>query len=190
MDEDDREQEVIASLRAEALGLFTVNQAGRQAAERVLALIVAASAVVIGAAINSGDDDVVMILPPFVLLLLSYMFQQYIEVTVTGAARARLETLLARRLSEHALVYEHAVAPIRKHDPLRRSFRLLQAIVGAIVAGIVVAGGWIAIDDGRWYFVAAYFTATCVSAISAGWSFAQMRSAGDVASAELARRLP
>jgi hypothetical protein len=189
MDEDDREKETIATLRAEALGLFNVNQAGRQSAERVLALIIAASAVIIGAAINSDDDDVVMILPPLVLLLLSYMFQQYIEVTVTGAARKRLEDLLARRLGAHALIYEYAVAPIRKESSLKGSFRLLQSLVGVVIAAILVVGAWIALDDQRWYVTVAYVVATFASALSAGWSFVQMRSAGDVASESLAKLL-
>jgi hypothetical protein len=173
----DRERELIQSLRAEALALFSVNQAGRQAAERVLVIIIAVSAILVGAMIRGGHNDAGMVMPPLLFLLLSYMFQQYIEVTVTGAAREHLERKLAGLLRDRGLIYECAVAPIRKTAPLKRSFRLLQVLVGIVVGGVVIACTLIAFDGQPWYVTAGYGIATLTAAISAGWSGWHMRSA-------------
>jgi hypothetical protein len=178
---DDREKELVQSVRAEALALFTVNQAGRQAAERVLVIIVAVSAILVGAMIRGEHDDIAMVMPPLLFLLLSYMFQQYIDVTVTGAAREHLEQKLAGLLRDRGLIYEYAVAPIRKTAPLKWSFRLLQVLIGIVVGGIVITCTSIAFDGQPWYVTVGYGIATLTAALSAGWSGWQMLRAPTLA---------
>jgi hypothetical protein len=59
-----------------------------------------------------------------------------------------------------------------------------------IVAAILLVGAGVAFDDQRWYVTVAYLATTLASALSAGWSFMNMLSAGDVARRRLDARLP
>jgi hypothetical protein len=82
-------------------------------------LIVAATVVV---AIVAATDDVLLVLPPLMLGMQSRLFQQYADLTVIGAAGAVLERRIAVALGAHALIYEMAVAPIRKRSRSSAAF--------------------------------------------------------------------
>lgn len=124
----DRRAELSSARREEAITLFQVNQAGRTAVERVVALFFSVAAIAGSVGIAAGTPDVVLPLPALLLLLLSYMFQQYADLTVLGTARRHLEDLVNEGLGGKALIYETAVAQIRQTSPLVRSVRLLQDI--------------------------------------------------------------
>jgi len=72
---DDR---TVAETRPEeAIVFFQVNQAGRTAVERVVALFFSVTAIAGSVGVAAGTPDVVLPLPPLLLLLLSCMFQRY-----------------------------------------------------------------------------------------------------------------
>lgn len=186
---DDRTKERLAALRAEAASLFAANQAGRAAAERVLTLAAAVVAVAVAAGVNANTDDVLIPLPAVVLLLLTYMFHQYADVTVLGRARQELEIRTNALLGENALVYETAVADVRKQPPLSLSVRMLQSLCSLVVVGLLVAGTIVAFDDQRWYVTVAYLVVTLgalVTAVVAWWG---MHRSDAIAAATLAGRI-
>lgn len=179
----DLEKEVIQTLRAEAIALFQINQAARTAAERVAQLTFALVAITVAAGINAETDGVAIVLPPVVLLLLSYMFQQYADVAVIGAARASLEARLHTLLGDRCLIYETEVASIHKEPPLVQSLHLLRALVTAVVIATVCVGTFVALDGQRVYIEVGYVVATVASGVSAGLSFVGMLRGFSIASA-------
>jgi hypothetical protein len=119
--------------RDEAIAFFQVNQAGRTAVERVVALFFSVAAIAGSVGVAAHTPDVVLPLPPLLLLLLSYMFQQYGDLTVIGTARRHLEDLVNQAVEGKGLIYETAVAQVRQVPPLVHSMRLLQSLLGLIV---------------------------------------------------------
>jgi hypothetical protein len=186
-----RAAQLLETYRVEALALFQVNQVGRVAAERTIALILTASGIAIGAGINADTELVGAALAPVVLFLLSYTFQQYAEVSVTGAARAVLERLVADQLGgTYGLIYEYAVAGVRKRPPLVRSVRILQVVTGFAVAVVLVVGGAVAFGGNHsWLIAAGYSIGVLVGAATAGTSFQAMLNSGREATRQIEQRL-
>jgi hypothetical protein len=182
---EERRDELIATLRAEALALLDANQRGRAAAQRTLlaafALVVAA--VLVG--IAARTDDIAILLAPAVLLLLSSALQQYSDVTVLGAARAALETRIEQLVGERALLYESAVAPIRKRAPLVGSVRVMQGLVAAAVAAVVGTGAVVAFQDQPLVVELGFCVFTASGLLSLTLSYRAMSRSWDVASAAL-----
>jgi hypothetical protein len=177
--------ELIETYRAEAIALLTTNQQARVAAQRTTATIFAVAGAVIVAGIVARTDDVAIALPAVVLLLLSVLFQQYADVTVMGAARAALERRVAANLGDYGLIYETAVAPIRKRPPLVQSMRVLQTVTSVFVGTVVVVGTVIAFQDQPSAVQIGFTTLTLLSLASAALSYRDMLRSGPVASAEL-----
>ncbi len=99
-----------------------------------------------------------------------------------GAAREALERRLTATLGTHALIYEMAVAPIRKRTPLVASVRVLQALTAVIVIGLVAAGGVIAFDDQPLGVKVGFSLLTATTLVSAALSYRDMLRSGAVAS--------
>lgn len=186
---DDRRKELIQTLRAEGQSLFQANQAGRLAAERITALIFGISGVTVVAGINSKTDDVAIALPPVVLLLVSYALQQYVDVSVLGAARRHVETRLRDELGDYGMFYETVVAPVRKQGTLTPSFRLLQGLTAAAVVAVVIVGTVVAFDGQPTYIEIGYTTAIALAGLSVGWSFHAMLRSFRFASKQIAGSL-
>ena len=186
---DDREKELLATYRAEAAGLFQVNQAERGAAERVVALVFTVVAVTITAGIGAEAEQVVLPLPTLVLLLITYMFHQYTDLTVLGMARRELEVRVNDILGKPALLYETVIADIRKRPPLVTSVRMLQWLSGLLVVAIVVVGTVIAFDGEPWYVEWGYACATGGSLVTALVAYAGMLRSQDIASNEIRNAL-
>jgi hypothetical protein len=188
---DQHDDALLETYRAEALALFSVNQAGRAAAERIGALLLTLIGIAIAAGINAHTDAVAIALGPICLLLASYMFQQYADVSVTGAARAALEDRVAKGLGgRHGLIYEYAVADIRQTEPLRRSVRLLQGLSFVVLGGVVVTANVIALEGGRlWYVQAGSLLGTALGLWSAIASWRDMMRSGAIARRRIEARL-
>ena len=168
--------------------LLRINQAARGAAGGVLVLVLIGSAIAVGAAV-AGAAALAAVLAPVLLLILAFSFQTYGEVSVTGAARAVLERRVAELLGGvYPLVYEYAVADIRKRPPLVFSVRALQlATVMAVVVVVGVGVGGVLGHD--WSIVLGYFAAVLVAGTVAGLSYRAMLASGTVARARLEERL-
>jgi hypothetical protein len=175
--------------QAEALALLNANQRARLAAWQLSAASFALLAATVVVAVASRNDDVLMVLPPLLLALQSLLFQLFGDVTVLGAARAALEARVNQRLASSALIYESAVAPIRKRPPLVGSVRVLQAVSGVAVAGAVVAGLIVAFDDQPAAVSAGVSSLTLLTAISAGLSYRDMLRSWPAAAAHLEAEL-
>ncbi len=68
---DERERELVAAYMTEAAALFSANQAGRTAAERVFGLLLTILAVAVAAGISAETPDVALPLPTLVFMLRS-----------------------------------------------------------------------------------------------------------------------
>ena len=185
----DVQSELIQTHRAEAVALFSANQAARLAAERVTGLVFVLVGITAAAGINTHNDDVAIALPPVVLLLLSYMLQQYADLTVLGAAREQLESRANALLGERALIYESVVAPIRKRSPLVASVRILQWLSGLVVLGVVVVGTAIAFDGHPALVEWGYTVLTTATLASVALSYSAMRRSGKEAARQIAAHL-
>jgi hypothetical protein len=170
---------------AEAVALFQANQSGRNAIERVVGLFLSVGAIAGTTAAATHSADAVLPLPAFFLLLLSYMFQQYAEITVLGRARLLLEDLVNDDLTERALIYETAVAKIRQRRPLVWSVRLLQAMLAVLTLSAVGAGLVIAIRSHSVWIERGYIVATGLAAASFAFSFFHMHRAERVTEKKL-----
>jgi hypothetical protein len=168
---------LLQTRREEAIAFFEVNQAARSAAERVMALIFSVGAITASVGIAAKTDRVVLPLPAVLLLLLSYMFQQYGDLTVVGTTRRYLEDLVNHELRGEGLVYESAVAGIRKATPLVRSVRVPQAAIGWAV--------WIVVDGVRLLMTIGFVLATTVAFASAAPSYRDMLRSGSEATDRL-----
>jgi hypothetical protein len=169
------------------MAFFQVNQAGRNAAERVMALFLTVVAIAGSIGVATKTADVVLPLPPLLLLLLSYMFQQYADLTVIGTARRRLEDLINHEIGADGLIYESTVAPIRKMPPLSRSMRTFQNLIFAIVLGATIFGCFTAIRDHDLLLTLGFGVATFLAAASCLYSFIQMKQSGDAATKMMAQ---
>jgi hypothetical protein len=181
----DQRAELIATLRAEAIALLEANQRGRAGAQRMILAAFALVTATLLVGIAARTDDVAIPLPAALLLLLSAALQQYADVTVLGAARAALETRLARELGGQALAYETAVAPIRKRPPLVGSVRLLQAVAVLVLAASVVTGGVAAFDGQPLAVTLGFCVATAAGLLTLALSYRDMCRSWPVASAAL-----
>lgn len=186
---DEREKELLATYRAEANNLFVVNQAGRTAAERVMGLIVSIVGVAIAAGIGADTTDVAIPLPAHLLLLVTYTFHQYADLTVVGKAREVLEERVNEILDAEALVYEVAVADVRKHGLLAASVRMLQGLGVALVAATLVVGIAVVVRDHPWYVQVGFFLGTGAALATAALAFVGMLRSGKIAEDKIDERL-
>ncbi len=182
------EFELIQARREEAIAFFHVNQTGRNAVERVVALFFSVAAIAGSVGVAAGTPDVLLPLPALLFLLLSYMFQQYSDLTVLGTARRRLEDLVNDQLGAKGLVYETAVAQIRQVEPLARSVRLLQGLLGAVVIGATAVATVIAFQDHSTLVRVGYLAGTVMSIASAGYSYLHMLQTPKITAEKLAEQ--
>lgn len=188
------ELERMQTRRDEAIAFFQVNQAGRTAVERVVALFFSVAAIAGSVGVAAGTPDVVLPLPALLFLLLSYMFQQYSDLTVLGMARRRLEDLVNDQLGAKgelgakALIYETAVAQIRQVKPLVHSVRMLQGLLGVVVIGATAVATIVALNDHSALIRVGYVVGTILAMASAGYSFFHMRRSAKVAHEKLAEQ--
>jgi hypothetical protein len=140
----------------------------------------------VGAAAKT--DRVVLPLPALLFLLLSYMFQQYGDLTVVGAARRRLEDLVNAEIGGKGLVYETAVAEIRQVKPLVLSVRVLQGLMGATVGGATIFACWVLFQGEAALVVIAFTVVTSLTMLSAGLSYRDMLRSYDAAQKALAKQ--
>lgn len=173
--------DLIETFRAEAMALFSANQSARLAAQRLGIFIVVFIGIGVGAALLADDQHVVVALPPVVFVLSAMMFQQFAEVSVTGAAREVLEERLAD-LGVPGLIYERAVAGIRKRPPLVTSVRALQVLLGSGAIALTVVAAVFAFDDHHhWTLAVAYLAVTLPTLAVAATSYLHMLRSGGVA---------
>jgi len=188
MDEPDRQ--LVETLRAEGVALFQANQAGRSLVVQIAALMLTAIGVAVAAGISAHSDAVAIPLPPLVLLLLSYVFQQYTDVTVTGAARAAVEDRLAEALGDRrGLIYEYAVAPVRRSGPLVRSVQVLQAMTGLALLAVIGVGLVAAFEGRAWYIEVGFVIGTIFGLLSVALSYRDMLRSHELARREIEGKL-
>lgn len=180
--------ELIETRREEAIAFFHVNQTGRNAIERVVALFFSVAAIAGSVGVAAGTPDVLLPLPALLFLLLSYMFQQYSDLTVLGGARRRIEDLVNEQLGAKGLVYETAVAQIRQVPPLVNSVRLLQGLLGAIVLTATAVALVIAFQDHSTWIRVAFLLGTAVAIASALYSYAHMLRTPEICAEKLAEQ--
>jgi TIR domain len=178
---DQLQQQVIETQRAEALALFQANQAGRTAATQIAALVLTVMGVALATGVSAHTDAVAIAVPPVVLVLVAYMFQQYSDVAVTGAARATLERQIAGELGSHALIYEYAVANVRKSRGLVGSLRILQLLTGLFLVVLVGAGVYVAALGQPLWAEIAFGLGTSVGLIACALSYRDMLRSGSIA---------
>lgn len=177
--------ELLETYRAEAIALLTINQRARLAALWLTVAIFTLIALTVVVGIVAQTDDVVIPLPAAVLVVTSCLFQQYADLTVIGAARALLERRIGTALGEYGLIYESAVAPIRKRAPLVVGVRLMQATSALIIAAAIGVGAVVAFDDQPVRVELGFAVLTGAALASAVLSYRDMLRSGPVASREL-----
>jgi hypothetical protein len=182
---DEAATRLLETRRAEAIAFFEVNQAARTAAERVMALIFSVSGIAASVGIAADTDRVVVPLPAVLLLLLSYMFQQYGDLTVVGTTRRYLEDLVNDELHGEGLVYESAVARIRQVPPLVQSVRMLQTAMGLVLAAATGWAIWIIVEGVPELMVIGFAFATAVALASAALSYRDMLRSGSESAEKL-----
>jgi hypothetical protein len=168
------ELERVQTRREEAMAFFHVNQTGRNAVERIVALFFSVTAIAGSVGVAAGTPDVLLPLPALLFLLLSYMFQQYSDLTVLGGARLRLEELVNDEIGAKGLIYETAVAQIRQVPPLVNSVRLLQGLLGVVVIGATAVATVVAYQDHSPLILVAFLMGTAVAIASAFYSYVHM----------------
>ena len=169
---------LLETRRAEAIAFFQVNQAARNAVERVVALFFSVAAIAASVGVAAHTPYVVLPLPPLLLLLLSYMFQQYADLTVIGTARRRLEELVNDGCGGKGLLYETVVARIRKDPPLSRSVRFLQSMLLLMVIASMTAAFIVAIGDHDRRVLIGFVAATTLGLASFVYSWVHMLLSG------------
>lgn len=182
------ELERVQTRRDEAIAFFQVNQTGRNAVERVVALFFSVAAIAGSVGVAAGTPDVLLPLPALLFLLLSYMFQQYADLTVLGCARRRLEDFVNADLEAKALIYETAVAQIRQVNPLVRSVRFLQALLGVIVIGALAVATVVAFQDHSTLIRVGFVGGTLLAVLSAAYSYVHMLNTPRIAGEKLAEQ--
>lgn len=179
--------DLMQTRREEAIAFFHVNQAGRNAAERVVALFFTVTAIAGSVGVAAHNPDAVLPLPALLLLLVSYMFQQYADLTVIGTTRKRLEDLVNHEIGGDGLVYESTVASVRKTPPLSHSMRFFQSLIFLIGIAATVAGVIVAIRDHNALILIGFSLATFLAAISCFYSYIHMQRSGDITTEKLAK---
>jgi len=182
------ELERVQTWREEAIAFFQVNQNGRNAIERVVALFFSVAAIAGSVGVAAGTPDVLLPLPALLFLLLSYMFQQYSDLTVLGSARRRLEDLVNDQLGTKGLIYETAVAQIRQVRPLVSSVRYLQGLLGAVVIGATIVASVVAMEDHNLLIGVGYAVGTMLALVSAAYSYAHMLRTPQITAEKLAQQ--
>jgi hypothetical protein len=153
-----------------------------------MALIFSVTSIVASVGVAAKTDRVVLPLPALLFLLLSYMFQQYADLTVVGAARRRLEDLVNADLQGKGIVYETAVAEIRQVRPLVLSVRVLQGLMGATIGGATVFACWVLFQGEPALVVIAFAAVTSLAMLSAGLSYRDMLRSYETAQEALAEQ--
>jgi hypothetical protein len=182
------EIEQVQTRRDEAIAFFHVNQTGRNAVERVVALFFSVAAIAGSVGVAAGTPDVLLPLPALLFLLLSYMFQQHADLTVLGGARRCLEDLVNDQLKAKALIYETVVAQIRQVKPLSNSVRLLQGLLGSVVIGATVVATVVAFRDHSTLIRVAFVLGTALAIASAIYSYLHMLRTPKITSEKLAEQ--
>lgn len=167
--------------------MLAANQLARLAALRLNVGMFVAGAATIVTAIVAHDRNVLLLLAPLLLGLQSLVFQQYAELTVIGAARALLERRIAVALGESALIYETAIAPIRKRAPLVGSVRILQGVSAVAIVAAIVATLAVAVEDQPMSVSIGVSLAVVATLVSALASYRDMLRSSVVAREELSR---
>lgn len=180
--------ELAQTRREEAIAFFHVNQTGRNAVERVVALFFSVAAIAGSVGVAAGTPDVLLPLPALLFLLLSYMFQQYSDLTVLGGTRRRLEDLVNEQIGGKGLVYETAVAQIRQVPPLANSIRLLQGLLGVVVLGATAVATVVAVRDHNALILIAFLLGTAVAMASALFSYVHMLRTPTICAEKLAEQ--
>jgi hypothetical protein len=179
------EGQLLATRREEAAALLAINQRTRGLATGILtaSLIIALTA---GLVALASHKSAVLIPVPSVLLLLSALaFQQFAEVSVTGAARRLLEHAINSHLDGTGLLYETHLARIRKRQPLVGSVRVLQCVWAAGVLGMIGAGGIAAYEQPAAWPPVPYTVFTIASMLACGSSYRDMLRSGQTAASAL-----
>ena len=177
----DHVSELVRARCAEAAALQRTNQTGRARASNLLVLswLVIVTGVLV--AVATGTAEVMIAVAPATLLITAAAFQQFADVTVTGAARRRLEALVNDDLGGHALVYETFVAGVRKRPPLVGSVRLLQVVSGAAELAAIVASTVIAFGEPDLWVAGTYSAITAAAGAAAVMSYRDMLRSSEVA---------
>jgi hypothetical protein len=186
--EASRSDQRLQARREEAIAFFHVNQTGRTAVERVVALFFSVAAIAGSVGVAAGTPDVLLPLPALLFLLLSYMFQQYSDLTVLGSARHRLEDLINAEIEAKSLIYETAVAQIRQVPPLASSVRFLQTLLGLVVLGATVVATIVAFQDHSALIRVGYVAGTLLAMLSALYSYVHMLRTPRIAAEKLAEQ--
>jgi len=186
--EASRSDQRLEARREEAIAFFHVNQTGRTAVERVVALFFSVAAIAGSVGVAAGTPDVLLPLPALLFLLLSYMFQQYSDLTVLGSARHRLEDLVNAEIEAKGLIYETAVAQIRQVPPLASSVRFLQTLLGLVVLGATVVATIVAFRDHSALIRVGYIAGTLLAMLSAFYSYVHMLRTPTIAAEKLAEQ--
>jgi hypothetical protein len=180
---------LLESYRVEAGSLFSANQDARRAAERTAFFVLTLVGAIVTAGITSHSSLVALALSPLVLMLMSYMCQQFVDVTVLGAARRVLERRIAEIVGRPVLIYELAVAPVRRERPFGAGVRIMNVATGLVVVGAVAAGIVVAAEGQRWYWEVAFVSTTLISGVSFLASFWDMHRAANDAQRLIEARL-
>jgi len=184
---DSTRSELLETRRQEAAALLRVNQSIRGAAVLTFIASVLVTAVAGIVAIVGHDSVVLLPAPSIVLLLCSLAFQQFAEVSVTGAARARLEVAINGELKATGLIYESHVAPIRQRRPLVTSVRALQCVWAAGVVVLLVAATIAAYEQHEAWVPVLYTAFTIAMVFSCVSSYRDMLRSGLTAASALDR---
>jgi hypothetical protein len=150
MDENEKEQQLIETRRAEAMALFTSAQAYNARNDQLVGLGLTAIAAAATLALKEDVEEVLLGVPAALMLLITYALQVDADVRVMGVARKRIEEVLERQLGESALIYQSETIPFRRDSFIRgvnwaRNLLVLP-LLGTAVAGCVVAydiHGWV-----------------------------------------------
>jgi hypothetical protein len=181
--------QVISVRTSEAIALFQAGQAGRAAMLTGVGLLLSIATIAASAAVAIESVDPVLPLPAFGLLIAAYVFQQYVDVTVLGAARRRLEELVNVELSRPGLIYESAVAGIRKELPLSRGNRALQVSLAVVGVAMIIGTAYVArlLSDNIWIAIS-YAVVTLTAGVPAFASYSDMIGSEQMAHRKVAER--
>ena len=150
--------------------LFTAEYTIFERSDRVLGFGVTVVSGAAAVGIANGFQEVLLAVPTALALLFAYVFQLYGDALAFGAARRRLEEVLAQQLEAPALIYESNAAPVI-HDPgSNRSVRLGLAVYGGLLGGSGAVGFVIVMAHGVLALVV-YSVFTLASGAAAAVSF-------------------
>lgn len=168
------DEALLETYRSEATALLSANQESRRGAEQTAFFVLTVIGAAAAAGISANSSVVALALAPLTLMLTSFMCQQYVDVTMLGAARKILEKRVAEKLGKPAMFYELAVSPARHGRPFKASALILNLTTGLVVLGAVMAGVVVAADGQRWYWEVIFSFSTAISLASLVLSFRDM----------------